>query len=131
MARITSISMGSVIRDILLESEEVTAITENIFPVITETADLPYIFYRVGSISHNATKDLAGADTVDVEVTCCADSYAECVDLSEAVRAALDYRKGEDDNLIMRSCIMTSYSQSWADDAHIGSLNFHININRK
>lgn len=131
MAKISSISVGSIVRDMLLSSEDVTEITENIFPVATDTAELPYIFYRVGNIAHDPTKDMAGADTVSIDITCCADSYAGCVDLAEAVRSALDYRQGADDNFIMRSCIMTGYSQSWADDAHIGSMSFSIKINKK
>lgn len=131
MAKVSSISVGSIIRDVLVNSEDVTAITENIFPVATDTAELPYIFYRVGNVTHDPSKDMAGADTVQVEVTCCADSYAGCVDLAEAVRCALDYCQAEDDNLVMRSCIMAGYSQAWSDDAHIGSMTFNVKVNSK
>ncbi len=128
--RITSLSVGSLIREVLTEDEDVAAITDRVFPVVTDNAELPYVFYRVNSFEHDATKDRQGADIVGVEVVCCAESYAECVNLAEAVRGALDYQAYETDDgsLRLRSCNLSGYDQTWEDDAHVGTLNFTLRV---
>ncbi len=128
--RVTSLSVGSLIREILTENEDVAAITDRVFPVVTDKAELPYIFYRVNSFEHDATKGKQGADTVGVEVVCCTETYAECVDLAEAVRNALDYQAyvSGDGLLRLRSCNLSGYDQTWEDDAHVGTLNFALKV---
>ena len=128
--KVTSLSVGSLIREILAEDEDVRSITERVFPVVTDKADLPYVFYRVSSFKHDPTKGMQGADVVGVEVVCCAETYAECVNLAEAVRGALDYQAWENDEgtLRLRSCNLTGYDQQWADDAHIGTLTFTLRV---
>lgn len=128
--KVTSLSVGSLIREILTGSEDVMAITERVFPVVTDKADLPYVFYRVSSFDHDPTKGREGADVVGVEVTCCAETYAGCVNLAEAVRGALDYQacETEDGTLRLRSCTLTGYDQQWADGAHIGTLTFTLRV---
>ncbi len=113
-----------------MENEDVRAITERVFPVVTDTAKLPYIFYRVSSFEHDATKDREGADIIGVEVVCCTETYAECVNLAEAVRGALDYQAYEssDGTLRLRSCNLSGYDQTWEDDAHVGTLNFTLRV---
>lgn len=127
--RVTSLSVGSLIREVLTENEDVQAITTRVFPVVTDTADLPYIFYRISAFEHDATKGREGADTVQVEICCCTETYAEGVDLAEAVRNALDYRAySTDEGLEMRSCNLMSYEQQWSDDAHVGTLVFSVKV---
>ncbi len=122
-------SVGSLIREVLTENEDVAAITDRVFPVVTDKAELPYIFYRVSSFDHDPTKGQQGTDVVQVEVTCCTETYAECVNLAEAVRGALDYRACESlDGLRLRSCNLSGYEQHWEDDAHIGALTFTLRV---
>ena len=128
MARVTSLSIGSLIREVLLENEDVAAITDNVFPVITNEAELPYVFYKVASLQHDATKGGNGHDTIQLEVNCCAETYLECVNLSEAVRSALDYIHADDENLHIESSHLTGYTQGWAEDAYVDTLNFTIKV---
>ncbi len=127
--KITSLSVGSLIREVLTENEDVAAITDHVFPVITDKSELPYIFYRVCGFEHEASKQRQGADTVQVEVTCCTETYAECVNLAEAVRGALDYHSyTSSDGLVLRSCNLSGYEQQWMDDAHVGVLTFALKV---
>ena len=104
MAMKTSLSAGAVIREILLADADVRRRTNKIFPVVTSKAELPYILYRRAALQHNPTKARQpGADTVTMEVFCYTASYADGVELAEAVRKALAYAQGEKDGLVMRS----------------------------
>ena len=105
----TSLSAGELIREVLLDSAEVTARCNKIFPVATDTAELPYILYRRTSLEQNPQKaGQPGADTVAVEVICFTGGYAEGVELAEAVRGVLDNMQAtsEDGTLTMRSCTL-------------------------
>jgi hypothetical protein len=125
----TSLSAGSIIRSILLEDSDVTAITQNIFPIVTDKAELPYILYRRTSLAHNTTKaKQPGADTVQIEVLCFTSKYGVGIDLAEAVRAALDYSQGEEDGLVMRSCVLSDSEEAWQDDAYVQQLVFSVKI---
>lgn len=125
----TSLSVGAVIRDLLIKDEAVRGFTEKVFPVATDSANLPYILYRRADFQHNPVKAGGpGADTVVIEVVCYADSYAKSIEMAEAVRAALDYKQGEKDGLIMRSCTLTGSEEGWADDAFAQQLDFTIKL---
>ena len=52
----TSLSAGSIIRDILLSNEEVKRRTNKVFPIVIDNAQLPYILYRRAALAHNPTK---------------------------------------------------------------------------
>lgn len=125
----TSLSAGSIIRDMLLKDAEVKKRTNKVFPVATDTAVLPYILYRRASMEQNPTKaGYPGADTVAIEVVCYTEKYADGVELAEAVRAALDGKQGEKDGLVMRSCILTDSEEGYDSDAYAQQLIFNIKI---
>lgn len=125
----TSLSAGAVIREILLADADVKRRTGKIFPVMTSKAELPYILYRRAALQHNPTKaGQPGADTVTMEVFCYTASYADGVELAEAVRKALDYAQGEKDGLIMRSCTLVDSEEDFADDAFVQCLSFNVKI---
>lgn len=130
MAKDTSINAGAFIREILSEDNGVKAITTRIFPISVDEATLPYISYRRIRMQQQPSKfGLPGADTVEVEVNCFTQTYAESVELAEAVRAALDgkqYSLGS--GLIMRSCYLSDGSEDWQDDAFVQQLVFTIRI---
>lgn len=124
-----SLSAGAIVRDILLKDDAVRQRTNKVFPIATDTANLPYILYRRADLQHNPSKaGSPGADTVLMEVVCYASSYEKSVELAEAVRAALDYRQGEKDGLTMRSCTLSGSSEGWEDDAFAQQLDFTIKI---
>ena len=125
----TSLSAGSIIRDILLKDAEVKKRTNKIFPVATDTAVLPYILYRRASMGQNPTKAGGhGADTVKIEIVCYTEKYSDGVELAEAVRAALDGKQGEKDGLTMRSCMLTDSEEGYDSDAYAQQLVFNIKI---
>ena len=124
----TSLSAGEIIRDMLLSNELVKERTNKIFPISTDKAVLPYILYQRGALEHNPAKTAPGADTAVVNVYCYAATYAESVELSEAVRAALDYKQGEKDGLVMRSCMLVGAEEGYVDDAFVQHLEFNIKI---
>lgn len=125
----TSLSAGSIIRDMLLKDAEVKKRTNKVFPVATDTAILPYILYRRASLEQNPTKaGYLGADTVAIEVVCYTEKYADGVELAEAVRAALDGKQGEKDGLAMRSCILTDSEEGYDSDAYAQQLVFNVKI---
>lgn len=125
----TSLSAGAIIRGLLIADKEVKKRTNKVFPLVVDTAQLPYILYRRASLQHNPTKAGApGADTVMMEVVCYTAKYAEGVELAECVRSALDYAQGESDGLEMRSCTLTDSEEAYEDDAFVQKLVFQVRI---
>ena len=124
----TSLSAGEIIRGILIEDPEVMARAKKVFPVVEDSAELPYIVYRRTQFEQDPTNRFRGADSVTIEVLCYAADYTEGVELAEAVRAALDYAKGESDGLVMRSCYLSDSEEAWQDDAYVQQLIFRIQI---
>lgn len=125
----TSLSAGMMIRALLTGDAGVMGIARKVFPVITDSAELPYVVYRRLSLEQSSTKaGMPGADTVRMEVLCYAGSYQCSVELAEAVRAALDYKKGVAGGLQMRSCTLEGGSESFEGDAYLQELVFNIKI---
>ena len=125
----TSLSAGAIIRALLADDPDVTAITDKIYPVVTDEAKLPYIVYaRTGLVSDPHKSGGPGADEVNISVLCMAARYHESVDLAEAVRGALDNCTAVHDGLRMRVCQLSNASEDWANDAFIQRLDFRIKI---
>ncbi len=127
MANTTSLSAGIILREILLNDAQVSALTGKVFPLIVDEARLPYVLYRRASLSVNPTRGQS-ADTVNMEVVCYAARYAESIELAEAVRSALDYKQAEHDGMRMRSCTLVDSDESWEDDAFVQRLVFQVKI---
>jgi len=124
----TSLSAGEIIRAILIEDSEVAARTNKVFPVATDSAELPYILYRRTQLTKEPVKGSRGADTVGIEVLCYSADYTEGVELAEAVRGALDNAQGEKDGLVMRSCVLSDSEEGWQADAYVQQLVFEVKI---
>lgn len=125
----TSLSAGAVIRAVLLEDAEVAARTNKVFPVVADSAELPYILYRRASLSSNPQKSgQPGADEIQVEVICFTERYGEGVELAEAVRAALDMVSAEHEGMHMRSCYLLESEEAYQNDAFVQQLVFSIKM---
>ena len=125
----TSLSAGVIIRDILTKDADVNRIAKKVFPVVVDSAQLPYVAYRRSRLEHNPTKAKApGADTVQIDVLCFAAKYGDGVQLAEAVRQALDGKQATKDTLIMRSCTIAGGEEYYENDAYIQELNFNIKV---
>lgn len=125
----TSLSAGEVIRAALLDDKDVMARVNKIFPVVADSAELPYISYRRAGFEQNPQKAGApGADAIQLEVLCFTARYTEGVELAEAVRAALDHATITQGDLRLRSCTLTDSEEAYQDDAFVQQLVFTVNI---
>ena len=125
----TSLSAGVVIRAVLMADADVAARVNKIFPVVVDNAELPYILYRRAKLSANPQKQgQPGSDSVEMEVQCYTEKYAEGVELAEAVRAALDYNAAEHEGQRLRSCYLIDSEEIFMDDAFVQHLVFNIKI---
>jgi len=133
MAQKSGISVGAGLRDVLLNDQYVAAILGakgKVYPVVTDEAVLPYIVYRRLSLVSSPTKARGEGlwdDEVQIEMLCCAPTYAAGVELAERVRKALDGFAGEViPNLVVRSCRLADSEESWQDDAWVQRLVFAV-----
>ena len=124
----SSLSAGKIIRAMLIEDSEVMARANKVFPVVEDSAELPYIVYRRTQLEQDPTKGRRGADTVGIEILCYTKGYTEGVELAEAVRGVLDGAQGESDGLVMRSCYLSDSEEAWQDDAYVQQLVFNVKI---
>lgn len=124
----SSLSAGEIIRDILVNNAEVAARAKKVFPVVEDSAELPYIVYRRTQLEQEPAKGRRGADTVGIEILCYTQHYTEGVELAEAVRDALDGAQGEKEGLVMRSCYLADSEEAWQDDAYVQQLVFNVKI---
>lgn len=122
------LSAGEIIRAVLMSDSEVMARAKKVFPVVEDTAELPYIVYRRTQLEQEPVKGRRGADTVGIEILCYAKGYTEGVELAEAVRDALDGKQGEADGMAMRSCYLMDSEEAWQDDAYVQQLVFNVKI---
>lgn len=124
----TSLSAGEIIRAMLLESDEVKAYTGNVFPIIADKADLPYIVYRRSALESFPQKGVPACDAVEVEVLCYGRTYSESIGLAEAVRRALDGRRAQLDTMTARSIFLSDASEYFEADAWAQHLVFRVKI---
>lgn len=125
----TSLSAGAIIRAVLLEDPEVAARTNKVFPVATDSAELPYILYRRSSLAARPQKSgQPGADEIQIEVICFTERYGEGVELAEAVRAALDHVSAEHNGMCLRSCYLSESEEAYQDDAFVQQLVFSVKM---
>lgn len=124
----SSLSAGEIIRAVLTSDPEVTARAKKVYPVVEDTAELPYVVYRRTQLEQGQVKGRRGNDTVTIEVLCYTEGYTEGVELAEAVRDALDNKTAESDGLVMRSCYLTDSEEAWQDDAYLQVLVFNVKM---
>lgn len=125
----TSLSAGAIIRAVLLEDPEVSARTNKVFPVATDSAELPYILYRRSSLAARPQKGgQPGADEIQIEVICFTERYGEGVELAEAVRGALDHVSAVHNGMCLRSCYLSESEEAYQDDAFVQQLVFSVKM---
>lgn len=111
-----------------MSDEVISSLVTRVFPIVADTAELPYIVYRRSSGEMRAHKSGVTARSVNtLEVFCYASNYAEGVTLAEAVRAALDGVKITDSEITLDSRLADS-SEDFTADAFVQQLFFTISI---
>lgn len=124
----TSISAGLLIYEALMSDEVIASLVTRVFPVVADTAELPYIVYRRASGEMHKHKSGVTARSVNtLEVFCYAASYTDGVALAEAVRGALDGVKITDGDITLDSHLEDS-SEDYTADAFVQQLYFTISI---
>ena len=86
-------TVGKAIFYLLDNSTDLTAIVgTRIYPeVAQQDAPLPYVVYNISNNEPSDTKrEPSKMDTANIEVNCYSTSYTQVIDMSVAVRAALD-----------------------------------------
>lgn len=122
------LSAGEIIRAVLIDNPEVMARAGKIYPVVEDSAELPYVVYRRTSFEQGQVKGQRGNDSATIEVLCYTKGYTEGVELAEAVRDALDGISAEHEGLVMRSCYLTDSEEGWQDDAYVQQLIFNVKL---
>lgn len=112
----------------LMEDEAVKSMATKIFPVVTDEATLPYLFYDE-EVEHTPTKSMEGVDKATVDISVMASSIDECAELCEKVRAALDYQWGAVDGLKADTITLVRASKvTWEGDGFKRVLSFGMRV---
>ena len=135
---ITSLSVGLMVRHLLSSDTRIASLATKIYPVVAEAdAKLPYVCYRRANFERQTAKGPGqGADAVAVELLCYGRTYAESVELAEAVRDCLDHKQAtytdtKNRTLVARSIDLLGSEEGWADDAFAQSIVFTIRVNNE
>ncbi len=127
----TSLSAGEIIAEILLGDDEIMSRAQKVYPVVEDTATLPYIVYQRVQLDQTPVKqNTPHDDNVGIQILCFTEGYTEGVELAEAVRAALDGIRAisDDGSIQMRDCVLTDSSEGWQSGAYVQELIFKIRI---
>jgi hypothetical protein len=127
MHKRSSLSAGLIVRHLLTNDEDVQVITRHIFPVIVDEATLPYVVYRRADLEA-APNSNGAADVLTFEIACYAASYAESVELAEAVRHALDGTQIVAGDLTLRACRIASAEELYDGDAYAQLLTYTARV---
>lgn len=124
----TSLSAGLLIYEALMSDEVISSLVTRVFPVVADTAELPYIVYRRASGEMRPHKGGVTARSLNtLEVFCYASTYSDGVALAEAVRSVLDGVKITDGDITLDSHLSDS-TEDYTADAFVQQLYFTISI---
>lgn len=125
----TALSAGLVIYEALSEDSNVRDRVKAIYPVLSDSAELPCIYYRRASLTGIPVKDGAPARGAEIEIYCLSSDYAESVEIAEAVRACFENQQiWGTCGLYVRNCVLADAVEDWQDDTFIQSLIFNLSI---
>ena len=134
-----SLLISKYFQSILEESQEVRDIIGNdehkIFPLL-QPANLsfPFIVHARTGITVNYTKDIEYGhcgwyNIVNYTVSCVSDDYAQCVELANAVRHALETYRWKDEDIYIHPIQLLTVSEYTTDnDAFVQELQFQCMV---
>lgn len=124
-----SLFIGKTVLELLEKSTSLTDLVGvNIHPVIVQKDTVfPYVVYRRSGLETSYTKDnYATDDTVTIDVIAVSQSYSESLNVAQAVRMALENKKGDFKDLRINSIELVD-AQEGGEDVFVQSLTFKIN----
>lgn len=134
-----SLLISKYFQSILEENQEVRDIIGNdehkIFPLL-QPANLsfPFIVHARTGITVNYTKDIEYGhcgwyNIVNYTVSCVSDDYAQCVELANAVRHALETYRWKDEDIYIHPIQLLTVSEYTTDnDAFVQELQFQCMV---
>lgn len=134
-----SLLISKYFQSILEENQEVRDIVGNdehkIFPLL-QPANLsfPFIVHARTGITVNYTKDIEYGhcgwyNIVNYTVSCVSDDYAQCVELANAVRHALETYRWKDEDIYIHPIQLLTVSEYTTDnDAFVQELQFQCMV---
>lgn len=128
-SKVTSISAGSLLYEILANDETVKGLATRIYPLYEDDGKLPYCVYACIGMDQTAIKAGKGSDHLQMQIDCYAATYAESVTLAEAIRSALDRRQTGANGLTLNCSILTDRVEAYDGDAFVQILTFALIIN--
>lgn len=138
MSKITSLSIGLLLNDILSGNAAIKKLGAKVFPPkVFEGEKMPWIAYRRADLQQVAVKahnDIY--DGVVIEIVVHAQKYAQCIAISEAVRSVMEdgpYRyTGDRGGVIEMGQTLFEGCDEDADiDAYIQTLRFSTKVMSK
>ena len=122
------ISIGKVIKTLLVDGLSRTSIKNKIYPLIAdETTTFPFIVYRRSSIIPESDKDYSN-DSAYIQIMIAANNYAESVELAEQVRTSLVHKKGIIQTIPVEDISLVDGSEEFIDNTFVQNLIFKITI---
>lgn len=122
------ISIGKVIKTLLVSGLSKTDVKNKIYPLIAdESTTFPFIIYRRSSIAPESDKDDTN-DSATIQIMIAANNYAESVELAEQVRTSLVHKKGIIQTIPVEDISLVDGSEEFIDNTFVQNLIFKITI---
>lgn len=122
------ISIGKVIKTLLVSGLSKTDVKNKIYPLIAdESTTFPFIIYRRSSIAPESDKDYTN-DSATIQIMIAANNYAESVDLAEKVRTSLIHKSGTIQTIPVEDISLVDGSEEFIDNTFVQNLIFKITI---
>jgi len=125
----SGISIGKVIFQILSGDRTVAGyVVKKIYPIFApdETVN-PFIVFERGTLNPTYTKDGLSYDDVSLIINIVSDNYTECINITEAVRSALERITGGVYNgITIYQILVSNVSEDFGVDGYITSIEFTI-----
>ena len=124
------LQLGKAINALLSANADITAKVGNrIYPLVSKVdCDFPFIVYQRMAVLPTYTKDALVSEEQNYSITVLSATYAESVELADAVRDAMELESGTFAGQRIRIVRLTSVNERWLNDTYIQELNFTLTL---
>lgn len=125
-----SVLIGKAIYKILTDDIKVKQLLNNkIYPLVAaEGTSYPFAVYSKESIQPQYTKDGNCLDIVQFSIAICDPDYSKSLDITNAVRNALEYKKGIIAGVAFNRIVIDNISEEYIENTFVQTINFTIEI---